>query len=48
MKHVCVVCGYVYDDDIENKTFEELSKDWRCPVCGAHTTAFVASDDDYE
>jgi rubredoxin len=42
-RYVCTVCGYVYDPavgDPENGVnpgvaFEDLPKDWVCPVCGA-------------
>lgn len=36
---ICSICGYVYNDP--NFGFEELYKDWVCPVCGATKTAFV-------
>lgn len=42
-KYVCTVCGYIYDPekgDPENginpgTKFEDIPKDWVCPVCGA-------------
>lgn len=42
-KYVCTICGWEYDpavgdpdSGIEPGTaFEDLSEDWRCPVCGA-------------
>jgi rubredoxin len=47
-KHVCNVCGYVYDpeegdpdNDIDPGTaFEDLPDDWKCPVCGADKDDF--------
>ena len=36
---VCSVCGYVYSD--LNFGFEELPKDWTCPVCKMPKKAFV-------
>ena len=47
-KYVCKVCGYVYDPekgDPDNgiqpgTSFEDLPKDWVCPVCGAGKDAF--------
>lgn len=36
---VCSVCGYVYSDP--NFSFEELGKDWLCPVCKMPKKAFV-------
>lgn len=35
MKHVCKLCGYVYDDSLESIPFDQLPEDWVCPVCGA-------------
>ena len=35
MKHVCKLCGYVYDDSLESTPFDQLPEDWVCPVCGA-------------
>ena len=35
MKHVCKLCGYVYDDSLESTPFDLLAEDWICPVCGA-------------
>lgn len=37
-KWVCSVCGYVYDGEVP---FEELSDDFRCPVCKQPKSAFV-------
>jgi len=47
-KYVCSVCGYVYDPEdgdpdngVEPGTsFENLSDDWTCPVCGAEKSLF--------
>ena len=49
-KYVCAVCGYVYDPtagDPDNgikagTSFEQLPKDWVCPVCGASKDQFEA------
>ncbi len=48
-RYECRACGYVYEPekgdskrDIPPGTlFTELPLDWRCPVCGARTTAFT-------
>lgn len=40
MKYVCQICGYVYDDAKEKVPFEQLSADWKCPLCGAAKTDF--------
>ncbi|WP_114108619.1 glutamate synthase-related protein [Clostridioides difficile] len=29
----CSVCGYIYDESRNDKTWDELSEDWECPVC---------------
>ena len=34
-KWVCLICGYVYDEDKEGTKFEDLPEDWTCPECGA-------------
>ena len=47
-KYVCTVCGYVYnpekgdpDNGIEPGTkFNDLPKEWVCPICGAPLDAF--------
>ena len=39
-KFVCVVCGYVYDENAEGSTFESLADDWLCPVCGVGKDSF--------
>jgi rubredoxin len=51
-KHVCGVCGYVYDPaqgDPDGKiaagtAFEDLPEDWVCPVCGAAKSEFYPED----
>lgn len=48
-KFICQLCGYTYDEkvgDLENgiepeTEFDEIPKDWVCPLCGA-------SKDDFE
>jgi rubredoxin len=52
-KWVCTVCGYVYDPDKgdpENGVpvgtlFENVPKDWVCPVCGASREDFEKTSD---
>jgi rubredoxin len=47
-KHVCIVCGYVYDPaqgDPDNGVapgtlFSKVPEDWACPVCGAGKDQF--------
>jgi pyruvate oxidase len=37
----CTVCNYIYDEAKEKINFNDLPKEWVCPVCGAPKTAFV-------
>lgn len=40
-KYRCVVCNYIYDEKLEGKKFQDLSDDWRCPVCNVSKDLFV-------
>lgn len=46
MKYVCGVCGYVYDEEVEGKKFDELAEDWACPTCKAPKSKFAAQAGD--
>jgi len=37
MKHVCIICGYVYDGALP---FGELPDDYVCPICGVTKNKF--------
>ena len=40
-KHVCKVCGYVYDPAENNGVaFADLPADWVCPLCGVGKDMF--------
>lgn len=47
-KYVCTVCGYIYDEadgDPDNGVepgtkWEDVPKDWVCPLCGASKEEF--------
>ncbi|MGQ4649824.1 rubredoxin [Lyngbya aestuarii] len=47
-RYACRACGYVYEpskgdsqSNVSSGTlFEDLSGDWRCPVCGARKSQF--------
>jgi rubredoxin len=47
-KHVCDLCGFVYDPAVGDATyglkpgvkFEDLGADWVCPMCGATKDKF--------
>jgi glutamate synthase domain-containing protein 2/rubredoxin len=38
--YICTVCDYVYDESAEDRSWEDLSEDWVCPVCGSSRTYF--------
>ncbi len=48
---ICESCGFIYDPAIGDPdggippgtAFEDIPKDWFCPVCGARTTDFRLS-----
>ena len=50
-KYVCSVCGYVYDEAkgipdagiAPGTTWDSVSDDWVCPLCGATKSEFVKS-----
>jgi rubredoxin len=43
MRYICSVCNNIYDPAMGDKSsgikpgtlFEELPKDWKCPICGS-------------
>lgn len=37
MRYKCLLCGYIYDEEKEGKTFDQISA---CPVCGAPSSMF--------
>lgn len=39
-KYVCIICGYVYDEEQEGVKFEDLPDDWACPLCGVSKESF--------
>ena len=44
MKYICTICGYIYDEAKEGRTFKGLPDSWVCPVCGAAKNAFKADE----
>lgn len=42
-KYKCSVCGYVFDEEKEGKSFQELTK---CPVCGQQKEKFELIDEE--
>lgn len=43
-RYLCEVCGYVYDEEKAGEKWEELSKDWVCPVCESPKTGYRMAD----
>ena len=47
-KYVCVVCGYIYDEEMgepeaglqPGTRWENIPEDWSCPDCGASKSDF--------
>ena len=46
MKYICGVCGYIYDDAVNDTPFNELSNSWVCPLCGAPKSVFEPVKED--
>lgn len=44
MRYVCLLCGYVYDDDEHDVPFDQLPDDWKCPRCKAPKSSFVPEE----
>lgn len=44
-KYRCTLCGYIYDEAVENVKFEDLPEDWTCPLCGAGKDLFEKVED---
>ncbi len=48
-RYQCNICGYIYDpekgdpeaDILASTSFEDLPKDWLCPICGAGKDEFT-------
>ena len=36
----CSICGYVYDESNNDKSFAELDDSWVCPLCSAPKNMF--------
>jgi len=37
----CNLCGYIYDEEQEDRRWDELADDWTCPVCGSPKSEFT-------
>ncbi len=40
MKYKCEICQWIYDEDVEKTSFDELPDDYLCPVCNAPKDLF--------
>lgn len=38
-QYICTICGYVYEET-QSGRWEDLPRDWKCPICGAGKEAF--------
>jgi rubredoxin len=51
-KYKCKVCGYIYDENegdpiagiVEGTFFNDLPKNWQCPVCSVGIEEFEKID----
>jgi len=51
-KYICSVCGYIYNPANGDKSnaikagtsFENIPKEWVCPVCGVKKNNFSATE----
>jgi rubredoxin len=47
-KYICVVCGYIYDEEMgwpedgiaAGTRWEDVPESWECPECGASKSDF--------
>lgn len=39
-KYKCSICGYIYDEAEESKSFNSLDDDWHCPICSSKKSKF--------
>ena len=40
MEYRCKICGYIYNEEVEEIRFEDLPDDWTCPLCGVSKEMF--------
>ena len=48
MRFRCLVCEWIYDDKKEGRDFDDLPRDWVCPVCHASHDNFELIDEGCE
>lgn len=40
MKYRCFICNYIYDEEKEEISFDDLDDEWICPECDAFKSEF--------
>lgn len=40
MKYRCTICNHIYDEEVEGVKFEDLPKNWVCPLCAVGKEMF--------
>lgn len=48
LKYRCKICNYIYDEIKEKELFENLKKDWKCPICNSPKEVFVKINESKE
>lgn len=43
--YTCEICGYVYNEDQEDRKWSKLPSDWACPLCTAPKDCFKMSEE---
>ena len=43
-RYESLICGYIYDENKEDKRFKDLPEDYECPGCGAPKSEFKKLD----
>jgi rubredoxin len=51
-KYRCKVCGFIYDPELGDPvagipagtTFDDIPRDWICPICGVTKEDFTETD----
>ena len=46
MKYRCLICGHIYDEDVEGVKFADLPDDWKCPICKQPKSKFVPMEEE--
>lgn len=46
MKYRCLVCGHIYDEEVEGVKFADLPEDWKCPTCNVPKAKFVPVEEE--